>query len=120
MKKTLSIKYPIENSLQGYYFDMTTNSIDAELSKLKFFLTVGGGLIYNPNYGINLNKYLFEPFDDITFKNIEDQIKTKIKQYFSQIEVESIIFVVDNSNSIINFQFELIINNQKTTFILNQ
>lgn len=120
MKKTIGIKFPIEISKENHYFQMNFDSISEVISKIKYFLKVGGGLLYNQQYGINLYNYLFEPFDQKTFNDIENEIKNKLNTYFPYITVISIIPMINNGNQIIDFQINLSINNQQINFTINQ
>lgn len=40
-----------------------------------------------PNYGCNLRKYLFQPLDETTFKNIRTEIQTSFYNYIVGAEI---------------------------------
>jgi uncharacterized protein len=43
--------------------------------------------LFNPDIGCNLKRYLFEPIDDITTNNIQEEIVKTIKNYERRVEL---------------------------------
>ena len=43
-----------------------------------------------PNYGISLQKYLFEPLDETTYYLMKNEILKTLEQYFSIVNVISL------------------------------
>ena len=43
-----------------------------------------------PNYGISLQKYLFEPLDETTYYLMKNEILRTLEQYFSIVNVISL------------------------------
>ena len=105
--KKININYPIQESVKGDYVEMTTTKKEAIKSNLLFFLTTRKGSRYmNPDFGTNLEKFLFEPLDDFTKTNIQDDITTSVMKSFPNITIDSIEIVTSDSHTVaINIQF---------------
>ena len=78
---------------------------------------------FNPNFGCNLRKYLFEPMNSFTASSIENEIKMSIENYEPRVtgliievkpEPDSNTFIVDISFDIIGQETPA----QQFTFIL--
>jgi phage baseplate assembly protein W len=79
-------------------------------------LTQKGERYYEPDYGTNLIKFIFEPKDNITLGDIEKDIKETVKNYIPSLTIDTINFTdVDSEgnpigenqvNVKINFTFE--------------
>lgn len=111
MKKTINIKFPLEQSPKNHFFALTDNTNDAVISNLNFFITVREGeRIYNKRMGFGIEKYLFEPLDDITVKNLKNELTSKIKDFFPQIKINKLETVVDNNFYMISLNLEGSIN----------
>lgn len=96
-----NIKYPLQddNSTNGL-FSMnraTKNSYSSNL--LLLLLTQKGQRYYEPDYGTNLLKYIFEPNDDFTASMVEEEIKNTVLLYLPEIKITSITFNWLNSDS---------------------
>ena len=56
-------------------------------------LTSKGEKISDPNYGVGLKRYLFEPLTMATSNEIKDQIQNQISRYLSYINVANIMVI---------------------------
>jgi phage baseplate assembly protein W len=92
---TINIKFPLQdNPEKGYLFKMNELTNDAVKSDLLLLmLTQKGERYYNPDYGTNLKKFIFEPNDDLTEFDIKEQIKTDVKKYLPNVNIGDIIFI---------------------------
>lgn len=54
--------------------------------------------IFDPNYGSDLHKLIFEPVDDTTVERIKTEVETRIRTYDDRATIED-IEVILNSNS---------------------
>ena len=89
-----NIKYPLEDdSNNNTYFKLTQITKDAFSSDLLLLLlTEKGERYYEPDYGTNLLKYIFEPNDNITATDIEQEIKNTVSQYIPNLKIKLITF----------------------------
>jgi hypothetical protein len=74
---SINIKFPLQDDNEtGFLFKTNKLSIDAIKSDLLLLmLTQKGERYYNPDYGTNLKKFIFEPNDDLTEFDIKEEIK---------------------------------------------
>jgi hypothetical protein len=57
------------------------------------FLTSPGQKILNPTFGIDLRRYLFEPVDEFTAEDIQDDIERKLPRSEPRIVVKNVSVV---------------------------
>jgi phage baseplate assembly protein W len=92
MSKYININYPFKNSNEGFFLDLNSEqnpAIKADLMHL--ILTRKGQRLYNPDFGTDLLKYIFEPEDGLTFSSIQDEIKTVVKKYLPKLQINQIL-----------------------------
>lgn len=94
MAKAINIKFPIEDDVEkNFYFKENFVSKDALVSNLLLLLlTEEGERFYMPDYGINLKKYIFEPKDEITQKEITEEIKDRVKRFIPELTITNVEF----------------------------
>ena len=91
--KSININFPFKDSPKGFFLDLNTvdtKAIKADL--LHLILTNKGERLYLPDFGTNLRKYLFDPYDGITESEIKSEISEAIKKYIPNLKVDSITF----------------------------
>jgi hypothetical protein len=89
--KFININYPFKNSSQGFYLDLNADSnsaIKADLMHL--ILTRKGQRLYDPNFGTDLLKFIFEPEDGLTLNNLKQEITDTVKQYLPKLQVNNV------------------------------
>jgi phage baseplate assembly protein W len=113
-----NIKFPLQDDVNtNRYFLMNSVTKDAYTSDLLLLLlTQKGERYYEPDYGTNLIKFIFEPKDNITLGDIQKDIKETVKNYIPSLTIDTINFTdVDSEgnpigenqvNVKINFTFE--------------
>jgi phage baseplate assembly protein W len=87
----ININYPFKDSKQGFFIDLTADdnsAIKADLMHL--ILTIKGQRLYNPDFGTNLLRFIFEPNDGITFEGIKQEITTQVKKYLPNLNITNI------------------------------
>lgn len=62
------------------------------------FLTSPGDKILNPDYGVDLRRFVFEPIDDFTTEILRDDIQTKLPEMEPRITVLN-VDVVGNEDA---------------------
>ena len=87
----ININYPFRNSPKGFFLDLTTTDNQAIKSDLMhLILTRKGQRLYNPNFGTNLLRFIFEPNDDLTFSQIKQEITDVVKKYLPNLQINEI------------------------------
>jgi phage baseplate assembly protein W len=89
--KSINIHYPFKDSPKGFFLDLNTTDTEAIKSDLlHLILTNKGERLYLPEFGANLRKYLFEPYDTITEEDIKNEIKEAVKKYIPNLQITSV------------------------------
>jgi len=89
-----NITYPFKDNNETRSF-LQTNQVskDAYSSNLLLLLlTQKGERYYESDYGTNLLKYIFEPNDQITASQVEDEIRETVSQYIPEVKITSVTF----------------------------
>lgn len=102
---TLNIKFPLtDDPSMNTYFKMSNVTKDALSSDLiLLLLTQRGERYYEPDYGTNLLKFIFEPNDSLTSSDVEQEIKRTVSLYIPTLKIEKVTFnrlVDDEGNPI--------------------
>jgi len=89
-----NIKFPLRDDVStNTYFQMSRVSKDAFSSDLiLLLLTQRGERYYEPDYGTNLLKYIFEPNDSLTANDVEQEIKRVVSLYIPALTIDKITF----------------------------
>lgn len=92
--KSYNIRFPLRDDTEkNQYFLMNQVTKDAFSSDLLLLLlTRKGERYYEPNYGTNLLKYIFEPNDNLTEKDVEQEIKETVSLYIPSLKINRITF----------------------------
>ncbi len=97
MGKYINIRYPFKDSPKGFFLDM--NATDSEAIKsdlMHLILTRKGQRLYNPDFGTDLLRYIFEPEDGFTLNQIKEEITNVVKKYLPKLQINAI--TVDQSD----------------------
>lgn len=103
--KSYNITFPFRDDNDTRNF-LETNVVtkDAYSSNLLLLLlTEKGERYYESDYGTNLLKYIFEPNDDLTSADVEEEIRNTVALYIPEIKISSVNFnwnTDDNGNTI--------------------
>ena len=89
-----NITFPLNDDIStNTYFLMSKVTKDAFSSDLLLLLlTSKGERYYEPDYGTNLLKYIFEPNDNLDANDIEQEIKTTVSTYIPALTINSVTF----------------------------
>ena len=92
-----NIKYPLNDDPTTNTFFLTSKVTKDAFSSNLFLLllTEKGERYYDPNYGTNLLKYIFEPNDNVTTMDIEQDIKQTVSTYIPNLNINSVEFFSD-------------------------
>lgn len=101
----LGIKFPIQDDIiKNTYFSMYKTSKDMYSSNILLILTTKRGSVYfNPEFGSNYIKYMFEVNDGITQEMIKNDILKSINRWLpnlivDRISIDDTIESVDDEN----------------------
>lgn len=92
--KYINIKFPIEDDpINNFLFRRNITTKDALISNLNLLLLTNKWERYfNPLYGTDLLKYIFEQNDDIVKTQIENEIRDTVNKYIPKLIINSVDF----------------------------
>lgn len=92
--KSINIKFPLEDDPEkNGLFKLNYVTKDALTSDLKLlFLTKKGQRYYMPDYGTNLEKFIFEPQDGTTQNDILEDLRASVRKYMPNITINNVAF----------------------------
>ena len=67
-------------------------------------LTIPGERIMDPNFGVGLKKYLFEPASPGLYGNIEGRIRSQVNNYLPYIKVLKVKFQAPQGGDLVDSQ----------------
>lgn len=111
--KYINIKFPIEDDpINNFLFRRNNITKEALLSNLNLLLLTNRWERYfNPLYGSDLLRYIFEQNDEILRTEIENEIKQTVSRYIPKLFINRIDFAKPDENSensldiLINFTY---------------
>ncbi len=89
--KYININYPFKDSPKGFFLDLNqddNSAIKADL--LHLLLTRKGQRLYNPDFGTDLLRYIFEPEDNLTLNDIKTELSTSVKKYIPNLSIDNL------------------------------
>lgn len=90
-KRFINIEFPFQDSKDGFFLNM--NSVDSKAIRsdlMHLILTRKGERLYNPDFGTDLLRFIFEPNDNITYSDIKLDIQTTVKRFIPNLNVDDI------------------------------
>lgn len=91
-KRFINIEFPFQDSKDGFFLNM--NNVDSKAIRsdlMHLILTRKGERLYNPEFGTDLLRYIFEPNDSVTYSDIKLDIQTTVKKFIPNLNVDDII-----------------------------
>ena len=96
MASGLSPKLPLQfDSYDGYSLNKTYAEMVTQNLKM-LILTAPGERIMDPEFGVGIRNYLFEPNYSITHQEINSKIKKQVKKYMPFLEIKTAILGPDD------------------------
>lgn len=91
MAKYININYPFKDSNKGFFLDLNSdNSAAIKADLMHLILTRKGQRLYNPDFGTDLLRYIFEPNDGFTLSQIQEEITNVVKKYLPKLQINKI------------------------------
>ena len=108
---SIGIDFPFRKSdgKEGY-FASTKTTIEAVKNNIRNLInTEKGERLFQPNIGLNLKKYLFNPMDEDTIITIQNEINSTVKFWLPFVNIRNIIINRQNNLNKINIKIDFII-----------
>lgn len=107
--KFINIKFPFEESNRGFFVQLNQSTKEAVKSDLLHLLfTDKGSRYYLPTFGTNLKRYIFEPNDDPTHKDIIAEIQDAVNTFIPGLIINDIEVNIDPNDeniAVVNIKF---------------
>lgn len=97
--KFINIDYPFKNSPKGFFLNLNSDdqrAIKADLMHL--LLTRKGQRLYNPNFGTDLMRFIFEPQDNLTLESVKEEVTNSVKKYLPKLVINNISVTPSEEN----------------------
>ena len=90
MSSAYSVKIPLnDNLVTDQAYNRTILEVLRQNIKM-ILLTEPGERIMEPDFGVGMKKFLFEPLNTLTQSKIEERIKEQFKSYLAGLVIENI------------------------------
>jgi len=99
--KSINIKFPLEDDKEkNNLFALNYVTKNALVSDLKLLLyTKKGQRYYMPDFGTNLEKFLFQPQDNTTEEQIIADLRQAVRDYMPEITIAKVQFFTNEDES---------------------
>lgn len=97
----------------------TTTKAQIKSNLINYVLTNKGERLYDPNFGGDVRRAVFEANDDLEFDDIATRLETEILQYVPNIILQSIIIKRDPDNNLVNIIINYQLNQQNQQVVIN-
>jgi phage baseplate assembly protein W len=97
--KYINIDFPFQDSKEGFFLNL--NNVDSKAIRadlMHLLLTRRGERLYNPEFGTDLMRFIFEPNDNLTYSDIKLDIQTTVKKYIPNLNVDNITVETSEEN----------------------
>jgi len=104
-RKTINITFPFSETVNGGVFATNVTTEKALRDDLVALLTMKKGqrpmrsTLYSPIYD-----YIMDPLDTIALQRMEEDIRKKVEEFITQIEIQKIDFTVSPENNALNIK----------------
>ena len=88
-------------------------------SIVNFFTTFPGDKILNPNFGLNLNQFLFGPCNTDTAQMIGEAVRNTIKVQEPRVDLKEVNVIVDYDNQQYNIELSMAVPFINNNSVLN-
>jgi phage baseplate assembly protein W len=101
----LGITFPYQEDLTGKFLKMNQNDKDELKSKIALLITTQKNQrLYKPDFGLNLEQFLFLPMDEMTYNQIRQEVIGTVEKYLTQVKIENVQTDVNESQNLIGIQ----------------
>lgn len=106
-QNNLGISFPYQEDLNGKFLRLNQNDKEEIRSKLALLIsTQRGQRLFKPNFGINIEQFLFQPMDEQTYNAVRDEIVSNVTKFIPTIKIENVQTDVSESQRLIGVQIK--------------
>lgn len=101
----LGITFPYQEDLSGKFLKMNQNDKDELKSKIAFLITTQKNQrLYKPDFGFNMEQFLFLPMDEMTYNGIRQEVVNTVEKFLPQVKIENVQTDINESQNLIGIQ----------------
>jgi phage baseplate assembly protein W len=116
--KGIGISVLYSNNTSVFKSTVTTKD-QIKSNLINYVLTNKGERLYDPNFGGDVRRAIFEANDDLTFDVIATRLETEILQYVPNIILQSIIIKRAPDENLVNIIINYQLNQQNQQVVVN-
>ena len=116
--KGIGISVLYSNNISVFNSTVTTKD-QIKSNLINYVLTNKGERLYDPNFGGDVRRALFQANDDKTFDDIATRLEEEILQYIPNIILQSIIIKRDPDNNLVNIIINYQLNQNNQQVVIN-
>jgi phage baseplate assembly protein W len=116
--KGIGISVLYSNNTSVFKSTVTTKD-QIKSNLINYVLTNKGERLYDPNFGGDVRRAIFEANDDLTFDAIASRLETEILQYVPNIILQSIIIKRAPDENLVNIIINYQLNQQNQQVVVN-
>lgn len=99
MFKGYSVAFPLVYDKQDGPYSLNKNMLDVVKQNLRgLILTEKGERIMIPEFGVGLNKFLFENMNQVTNIQLQSEVRDQVRKYMPFVEIREINTIEDPEN----------------------
>ena len=113
----INIRFPFLDSEKGFFLDMTKKNKRAIKSDvMHLLLTNKGERLYQPDFGTDLKKFLFEPNIVTVQTDIKNEIQKALDRYIPNLQIDRLeVEPIDGSEHSVIVRLEYTVKNNTFT-----
>ena len=87
VQKSYGLSYPLTKNVNSGYFSKESGKELVRDNLKQLLSTHLGERVMLPGFGLNLNKYLFQPMDNLLFESIKNEIIGAVAKYAKNVKI---------------------------------
>jgi len=103
----IGIRFPLNHNESGFFYKTKTLNEQVKSNIRNVLLTSKGERVFQPNFGSDLQRLLFEPYTDSFIDDIQNTITESLNTFLPYVNINNIFVVQNESNpNMVNVQIE--------------
>jgi phage baseplate assembly protein W len=104
-ENNLGITFPYQEDLNGKFLRMNQTDKEEIKSQLALLITTQKGQrLFKPSFGLNIDQFLFQPMDEVTYAQIRDEIVSTVTRYIPKLKIEKVETTTNESQNLIGIR----------------
>ena len=110
-EKIVGIKFPLQDSTLGFFLEGNRTSQESMRSKIIYLIfTLKKQRYYKPRFGSDLYRFIFEPNDEVTLKDVVSNLNESIADFLPEVEIIDLQTTKIDDDKGINIKLSYVVN----------